>query len=665
MSLNKLFNNNTPTMRFNKLIILFLYSISANAQIFKTDKTDIYKASTIPEELITKQATAVMREYNESYTYYAPDKGTSKVHYIITVLNKNGESWAECSIPYDKMNKISHFSGKMYDSEGKQVKKLKSSDINDVSMYSDTDFANDHRVKVAEFNYGQFPYTVEYEYEYEFSGQMGKDVWQPQSTPSLAVENSSYELKMPATEKMLYKAFNLNKPEPTVIQQTEKGELMTIYQWSVRGLKAYTPEIYTSNQKTVKPRLLITIERFKMQGYEGSNSSWKDFGKFIYQLNAGRDKLPEAFVAQIKDLVKDCTTPLSKVEKLYSYLQKNYRYVSIQFGIGGLQPFPVTDVVAKKYGDCKGLSNLMYAMLKEVGILSYYTLVSAGENYSVLQPDLVGNYFNHAFLCVPLEKDTVWLECTSQNNPVGYCGDFTGGRDVLLITPEGGQVVRTPAYGEKENIQKRKSVLVLDTEGGATAQSETRYSGLQYDLAGTLAAHGNENDVRDFWYKKLKLSGFEIKKINYTIEKKRIPEAIEELNLTISKYASKSGKRLFIQPNIFNKYTFSMPSIEVLGEQKIRHSEVVANDMGYTDEDIIEWRLPEGYTLEHIPEPVKFQSRFGEYESTVKTEGSKMVYTRRMVINNQLHPSESFTELIDFYKNIEKSDKSKVVLVSK
>ena len=653
-------------MRFKTPIILFFLSTATiSAQVLKLDKTDIYKAATIPNELLTKQANAVMREYNETYTYTASDKATSRIRYIVTILKKEGERWAECGVYYDKLRKIAHFSGKLYDSEGKFVKKLKSSDINDVAIGSDSDFATDNRAKVAEFNFGQFPYTVEFEYETEYNSQLGREIWSPQSSPTLAVENASFEVRTPQTEPVRFKTFNFDKPEPVTLKQTENGQLYNIYQWSVQNLKAYTPEPYISKSKIDQPTVIVMMEHFKMQGYEGSNASWQELGKFFYQLNQGRDKLPEPFIAQIKDLVKDCPTPLSKVEKLYAYLQKNTRYVSIQLGIGGLQPFPATDVCTKKYGDCKGLTNFMYAMLKELNIPSFYTLVGAGADHLPMQKDLVGDYFNHVFLAVPIEQDTVWLECTSQTNPVGYCGDFTGDRDVLLITPEGGKVVRTPAYKEKENGQMRKAVLTLDTEGGASAELETQYSALQHDLPGMLASHSNEKDVRDFLYKQLKLSSFEIKNMHYAVEKKRVPSVVEKLTLAINKYASKSGKRLFIQPNVFNKYTFTMPSTETSGEQKVRRSEVIASTMAYTDVDTIEWQLPEGYTLEHTPESVKFQSRFGEYEATVKTEGTKMIYTRRMVVNDKAHPSDTLTELTDFYKNIEKADKAKVVLVSK
>jgi transglutaminase-like putative cysteine protease len=118
---------------------------------------------------------------------------------------------------------------------------------------------------------------------------------------------------------------------------------------------------------------------FEMDGYKGDFSSWQKVGEFDNLLNKGRETLPPRVVNEIQTLVKGETTQEAKVKKVYEYLQQHTRYISIQLGIGGLQPFEASLVAEKGYGDCKALSFFTKAMLKTIGIESHYASIKAGR----------------------------------------------------------------------------------------------------------------------------------------------------------------------------------------------------------------------------------------------------------------------------------------------
>jgi len=59
------------------------------------------------------------------------------------------------------------------------------------------------------------------------------------------------------------------------------------------------------------------------------------------------------------------------------------------------------------------------------------------------------------------------------------------------------------------------------------------------------------------------------------------------------------------------------------------------------------------------------KSKFGEYQSSFKVDQGSLIYIRRLKINKGTYPPESYQELIDFYKNMNKADNLKMVFVSK
>jgi hypothetical protein len=368
--------------------------------------------------------------------------------------------------------------------------------------------------------------------------------------------------------------------------------------------------------------------------------------------------LPEATRMKIADLTRPFTTTEDKVRVVYNYLQQKTRYVSIQLGIGGFQPFEAKIVDETGYGDCKALSNYTVALLEAAGIKAHYTLVMAGDDEPDMDTSFPSSQFNHVIVSVPNGKDTLWLECTSQTNPFGYMGRFTGNRKALAITAEGARVVNTPRYGHRENVQSRTATVTVQSTGDAQALVRTVYSGLQYE-------NGNLNFVLDDQERQKKwiqqtttIPNFDINKYAFENHKNRIPSAVVSLDLTLRKYATVSGKRVFVAPNLMNRSTFVPEAVEARKTPVVRR-------FAYTDLDTVHFTLPDGLYPEFLPQPVKISSRFGEYEASYKFDGNGLLYVRRMKMLKGTYPAESYPELIDFYKAVGKADNVKLVFLSK
>lgn len=609
-----------------------------------------YPVSNIPQKLL-KDADVVKRM--EEVQFEIVSTGETILHrkYALTILNENGDNNAALVEYYDNLHKIRSIEGSLYDAMGNLIKKLKDKDIQDLSGVSDNNLMDDTRKKFHHFYCKEYPYTVEYQIEEKYNNTMFFPLWVPQEDERFSVEQSSYSIICDENYIVRYRAFNYIG-EPVITRDNDKKKM----QWKVVGLPSIKVPYASPSWKELTTMIYFAPSDFEIQGYKGNMSTWKDFGKFQYALNGGKDQLPDNIVQTVNQLTAATTDVKEKIKLLYNFLQKSTRYISIQLGLGGWQPFDAADVAKKGYGDCKALTNYMYSLLKAAGIKSNYTLVYAGSNKDVLIDDFPCNRFNHVILCVPLQKDSVWLECTSQSLAAGYMSDFTANRKALLIDEQGGTVVRTPRYGIGENTQVRNIYAKLNGEGTLNMEVETRYIGMQQDRLSSMINGLSKEKVQKNLQQDLSLSTYDVNDFKYQETKNVLPQVEEHLNITARNYATVSGKRLFITPNILNK------SVRIVAEEEVRTVDFVF-DFAFRNEDKSEIEIPEGYVIETAPKNISIKTEFGTYSITAKLEGNKIIYHRLREQFAGRFPAKNQTELAKFFDAIYKADRSRFVLI--
>jgi hypothetical protein len=483
--------------RFFLLTLILSSFLLANASDIK------YPASAIPENL-KKNANVVKRMEQFEFRIISTGEAVLVHKYALTVLNENGDDNAALVEYYDKLQKINSIEGSLYDASGKEVKKLKSKDIMDLSAVDDINLMDDNRRKVHQFYYKVYPYTVEYEVETKFNNTFFFPTWLPMESDHFAVEQSAYAIVCPASYNVRYRAFNY-KGDPVVTTEKDKK----IMRWEVKNLPGIVRPYASPPLYELTTMIYFAPSDFEIEGYKGNMSSWQEFGKFQYSLVKDRDKLPDDVIQKVQQLTNGITNDREKIRVLYNYLQHQTRYIGIQLGLGGWQPFEASFVAKKGYGDCKALTNYMYSLLKAVNIKSYYTLVKAEGGQNIIE-DFPSQQFNHVILCVPLQKDTMWLECTSQILPAGYMSDFTANRKALLIDEQGGTLVSTPRYTIKENTQVRNIAGKIDAEGTLSMKVNTVYGGIQQDDLSGMINVLSKDKVQKILQEELELSTYNV-----------------------------------------------------------------------------------------------------------------------------------------------------------
>ena len=615
-----------------------------------SQEIDVYDASTISTEL-KRNSNAVIR-WNEKHVHLESFKKMRiKVKRIVTVLNKQGDKDIDAFVYYDDGININKLQVLIYDTFGKEIKKIKKKDFKDVSAVDGGTLYSRSRVKYLDHTAISYPYTVELTYETETENTAFIPSFYPLDTYFVSVEHSTYVLKNPSELDIRLKEINCDGFN--IVKDINAFE----YRFEASNINAIKPEDYGPSLSDLVPRVMFASNKFMLEGVEGNVENWDDFGKWMYQdLLDGNQTLPEETIAQVRALVKNETSDIDKAKKIYEYVQNKTRYISVQVGIGGWKPFDATEVDKLSYGDCKGLTNYTMSLLDAVGVDSNYTVVFSGNSKKDIDKDFASIQGNHVILSIPNQKDTVWLECTSQKLPFGFIGDFTDDRDVLVITPEGGKIQHTKKYTTNENIQKTSSKVKVLEDGSIEVTLKVVSEGIQYDNKYWLETENQRNLDRHYKNRWDYINNMTIDDLKIVNNKDDVFFE-ENLSYKATNYGNLVGDRMLLVVNAINRNTF------IPDRYRDRKLPLKLN-RGFKDIDEMELQLPQGYIIEALPKNEVLESQFGSYKFEIeKLDDNTLRYTREFIVNEGEYPKEDYKAFRDFHKKVNKLDNSKIALI--
>jgi len=588
---------------------------------------------------------AIVEESSTDISCEDATHATSRFKETVTILDEHAAGLANFTVSCSPVSKLTAFKGIVSDASGRVIRKMKQSELQrtEYSKY----LAVDEYVMYLEYTPPSYPITITYEWTLDSRNSLIEFApFAPQASYDVSVRYASYRLTVPKDMAVRHALQNIGVP----VGEADAGKNARQLSIELRDLKPLRQEPLSRPLRERMPLAYFAPETFVYYGTTGCLSSWADYGRWEYSLIQGSDALPEDVCRELHQLTDHLGSDRAKVETLYKRLETTTRYVAILLGIGGQRPAPAQSVCRSGFGDCKGLTNYMRAMLKEVGIASRYTTIST-TNRRLLPAFASVGQMNHVILQVPLPGDTLWIECTNPKLPLGYVHEDIAGHDAIVIDESGGRLVRLPVYADSLNLQRTTIDIAIESGGAADVSLSQTSSNQQYESHIPLL-NMSEQELCNTLQRIVRIPQAEVSRIG-------VSDSAASITLSASvrsrQYATVTGQRLFV-PLCPVHQGFSAPALTS------ERMEPLTLSRGYQDDDEITFTMPEGYEVEAMPNGVTLREPFGAFDCSLRVEGRKIHVRNRLLVRAGSYDKSLCPQFAAFLRAVANAYGQKVVL---
>ena len=626
-------------------VLLCLFFLQASSQ------KATYTVQSIPDSL-RQHANAVVRLCQTDITINSQRSVDIAEKRVVTVLNEQGQNAIGAVAYYNKRFSVNSIGAVVYDAFGNELKKIKRKDFRDQSVFDGISIALDGRLLFLDYTPTQYPFTIVYECEISTSNTAFIPDWQPLEHYFVGVEKSILNVTYPPDLGFYQKEYHFSGYR---IEKTADATGKLSY--TATNIAAQKRESYSPEIGEMTPKVVMALEYFSLEGIDGHAKDWKEFGQwYATKILSGTTDLPEATKSKIIALVGNEQDPIEKARIVYDYVQQKSRYVSIQLGIGGWKPMLASDVDRLGYGDCKALTNYTKALLDVVGVPSYNTILYGTQRAKKdINPDVVSVQGNHMMLAIPDGTGYTWLECTSQDVPFGYQAVFTDDRNVLVVKPDGAEIVRTKKYDNKDNLQITKGSCVVNEKGDLLADLTMVSEGATYNEKYRLPEKSQTDKEAHYKENWSHIGNLKINEVAFENDRRNV-RFTEKLKLGAANYGAVSGNKMLLVVNAFDPFGENIKRIRNRKTPFLVHR-------GFYDTDEIALELPTGFAIESLPADFSIESKYGLYKTQlVKIDATHLLYKRSFAINKGLYSNAEYEDYRQFIDQVVRNDNAKIVL---
>jgi len=443
-----------------------------------------------------------------------------------------------------------------------------------------------------------------------------------------------------------------------VIKQKTQEKNNTVYTYRLQNIDAMKSESRSMGAAYIFPHLIVVVKSFS---YEGKTE--KGFGdvgdlynwyQYLYKKCINK---PDEVKSKVTELIKGKTTDVDKVKSIFYWVQDNIRYIAFEDGLAGFIPATAQDVYKSKYGDCKGMANLMTEMLKLAGLEAYITWIGTRHiPYDYTLPSLAVD--NHCISTVVLSGKEYFLDATESYVPFGEYAWRIQGKEVLIGKGTAYEVKKVPVMDKDKSkiltqtsFQLKDNVLKGHVKVTLTGEQRTSFHQYYHDLP--------NDDKKKLIQRFLEFGNKNLVVTNVKtsdLANREIPVVVEG-DIDLSNYVITEDKEIYAGIDFFPEDLRGY----IPDEKRQQDYELSSSYVAVDETELI---LPAGYTVGSLPKPIDENATDYGVTASYSAKDNKVSFRKTLSLNTGRIRKADFANWIAFTKKL-KDFNSNLILIKK
>ncbi|MGC3977562.1 MAG: transglutaminase domain-containing protein [Paludibacteraceae bacterium] len=458
--------------------------------------------------------------------------------------------------------------------------------------------------------------------------------------------------------EFIEKNFNGNITK-NIIKKDGKNSSMTEYIYTINNQKAIKIEPNMQGRSYIYPHLMVRIRSAKLKNKtERYFDSLDDQYAWYKKIVATTQNDEQLIKDKSDEIVAGCTTDWDKIAKLLAWTQNNIRYIAFEDGMAAFKPDEAQEVIRKKYGDCKGMANLLTQLLVAQGYDARLTWVGTNHiAYDYSTPSLIVD--NHMICTLYYKGNTYFLDPTVDYLLPGEISSTIQGRQALVYNEDKYILERIPELSPSFNNDSLACEYKIEN-GKLAGKATYNYSGeSKFNILSIY--HNTPIDKRELMLKVFfeknnvlnKMNNIDISGLNDNAKTVRIQFDVENQS-TIQHVNNEYYLGLDMDKDI-NELTIDTLKRENNFLFAYKHS-IIRN---------ITLLIPQDYAISYKPANFVIDKPNYYFSIDYTFDNNKVVYHKKIVIKKQLINKSDFRDWNKDIRSFNEAFLEQIVLTKK